>query len=248
MKVRWVCGCPLCRILVHPILSSISSIEPTEQSHYRETEEVPREHTLEQVVAEVEPQPPEESKTTSSSANEVSPTPQLIEVKVPEEVMERISKLEDEIKRVRDELSAVSEGLRNAVIEFKEVIAEASSPFSILKKNGNGNGRSKANGAHRIAPSTFVELLRVIDSMLNEMDKDTVIALLSGYFKAGIISEAIGSSLLELVELAYTMKSKGISVEKQIPYLYALAQALRIEDQSLTAILLKEMIKRGGLG
>lgn len=228
-------------------MSSLSSREIAEQPQHQGAEDS---SASEQVAVGGGIMPPEKSESTVGSVSGVSLTPQPIEVKVPEEVMERISRLEDEIKKVRDDLSTVSEGLRNAVIEFKEIIAEASSPFSLLKRDGNGggNGKSKANGAQRIAPSTFVELLKVVDAMLSEMDKETVIALLSSYVKAGVIGETVGASLAEIVELAYIMKCKGISVEKQLPYLYALAQALRIEDQSLATALLKEVIRRGNLG
>ncbi|MCX8185156.1 MAG: hypothetical protein RMI56_04415 [Sulfolobales archaeon] len=254
--VRWVCDCPICRTLVHPILSRISTPESATRVSSNSVEEaVSTDLGVEVATSETKEatQPAEAGSTPATPAPEVGVKQQTVKVEIPEEVLARISQLEEEIKRVRDEINVVSEGLKSAVLEFKEAIAEISSPFNALRnsESGNGNhrnGKAKMNGSLKIAPSTFVNMLRVIDSMLNEIDKETVRTLLSSYTKAGLISESVSSSLLEIVELVYILKNKGISIEKQLPYLYALTQALNIEDQSLAAVVLKEMIKRGNLG
>lgn len=254
----WKCNCIVCKVLVHPILRrvshSTSSVTVAEASEFNEVStseviETPPEtqRSIPQIVSQ--PQQPTEQQQQPQQ-------PTIVEVKLPPELVERMSKLDESVASLRKDLTELSESIKSMVIEFKEFLAESTSPFNLLREhqrrgNGNGKGSSNRGGAEskviqvRITPTSFFEVLKVVYSMLGKMNKEQVSTIVESYVKVGLVDEDTGKALNAIVDLAENMRKYGLNPEDQLPYLYALIQALNIGDRSLTEYVLRELIRHG---
>ncbi len=201
-----------------------------------------------------------ESRTGEAGAQGAFPVGP-VEVQVPKEFVERIDQLEEEIGKLRKELSTINESLKGIILEVKEVLAEASSPFNVLRtpleevrekeKEFNGGRKKKiqGNGGSRVLaskvklpPSKFIYLTKLASDMLRKMRKEQAIELVKGYAEAGVFDKETGETLVKIIELVDKMRSHGLTVEEQLPYLYTLAKTLGIEDPELEKIMLKELL------
>lgn len=261
----WSCSCLLCRILVYPVIRRLTPVSTTQEAGIAEVSE-----SISEAVNEVEvastpatqpqlppqpqlPQQPVGQPPEAQQGTQAQPT--VVEVKIPQELVDRLNQLESELGELRKDITALNEGIKSVVLEFKEAIAELSSPFNMLRdqsKGGNGNGNGKRIkgfnvGEHqsRITPTSFFEVLKVIYSTLGRWSKDQVLTLIDGYVKAGLIDSETGKVLNGVVDLADNMRRLGISVEDQVAYLYAIINALNIKDQSFSDYVLRELLRRG---
>jgi len=173
------------------------------------------------------------------------------EVKLPQEFVERFESLEKEVHTLHKELDILRDSLTTLAVELREAVVELSSPFNVLRDSTNGNGHRNGNGSRggsrKIQPSTFLNVLKVLYSTLEEMSKEQVLLLVRGYVDAGVVDRDVGDALAKMVELADAMRRSGLSVEKQLPYTYAILKALNVGDRGLDDYVLKELLKRGKL-
>lgn len=260
----WKCRCIICRALVHPIISRVSPVI-SYQTDLEVMKTSPPE--VEEVSKVVQVTTPSEQLKVRPTSEEVIPSkpqevpqqgqqPSVVEVKIPPELVEQMSKLESEINTLRGEIASLNDGIKSVILEFKEVIAEVSSPFNLLRgsthssRNGNGNGTKKAEASihHKLTPTSFFELLNVVYSMLSRLSKDQVRMLVEGYVKSGMVGEDVGRALVGIVELADDMRRAGLSLEEHLPYLFSMLTALNVKDQSLNDYVLRELIRRGKIG
>ncbi|HIQ03001.1 MAG TPA: hypothetical protein EYH40_01115 [Desulfurococcales archaeon] len=290
--MKWKCNCPLCRIIIHPIIRTIESkyggsasyltqkpatTPETELPEFPEEVKLmmqrPREETSGKKASEEQeelpiipsaPQTPNthtvQSNQASIAPKETELTPTQVKVEVPRELVERIDQLEEEIGKLRKELSTINESLKSVVLEFKEALAEASSPFNVLKApktvelNMKGvNDREKTGtlgsnpgyvGNSQLPPSKFIDLLILALNMLERMDRKQAISLIKGYIDTGVLERNAGEALIKIVELANYMKSQGISIEDQISFLYTLSKTFNIRDSKLEELVIKKLMRQ----
>lgn len=254
----WRCNCIVCRVLVHPVIrrvshptSSVTITEPSESIETPISEEVRTAPEAPPLTPQVVSQP---QQPTEHQQPQHQPT--VVEVKLPPELVERMSKLDENIASLRKDLTELSESIKSMVVEFKEFFAESTSPFNLLREpqrrgNGNGKGGGGRGGVEgrvaqvRITPTSFFEVLKVAYSMLSRMSKEQVSTIVESYVKVGLVDEDTGKALNVIIDLAENMRKHGLSPEDQLPYLYALIQALNVGDRSLTEYMLRELIKHG---
>lgn len=198
--------------------------------------------------------PPQQLQTLD--VTQVRQLEEVAEVKVPQEVIERFERLEEEISRLRKELSELSESMKAVMVEVKEAITEGSNPFNVLREkpsSGKSGSGSQRNGKKSLSASfpnllKTVNLLKIVYKMLDEVGKEQTMLILKGYVDVGVIDEDVGEVLIKLVELADAMRSKGLTLEKQLPHVFALFRALSTGDSVLDGYLLNELLKRDRLG
>lgn len=255
----WACNCLLCRWLVHPIIRRGASQKVTQE--VTTTESViegvsPPSLTSAGIPQDVAPMSHQVTPPPEDVRSSPPPQPTVVEVKMPQELITRLEQMESEVSGLRKEISTLNDSIKSVVLEIKEVVAELSSPFNVLRedklKRGNGNGGSKHNGSitsgtedFKMAPTSFLEVLKVIYSTLDKWNKDQVLTLIDGYVKAGLISDEVGKSLISIAELADNMRRLQISVDDQILYFYSLINALNTKERSLNEYALKELLRRG---
>ncbi|MCS7108963.1 MAG: hypothetical protein NZ911_06170 [Sulfolobales archaeon] len=262
----WKCNCAICRALVHPIIRRASVVSHVESAVVAEQAEgLPKELELGGEAtgpSQPTPSPPQPAQMVGQQSPEAvqqGQQPPVVEVKIPQELIDRINQLDAELSSLKKEMTSLSDTFKSAVIEFKEAIAEISSPFNMLRsadhRNGNGNGKngngrklSLDSGTYSsITPTSFLELLRIIYSMLGKMSKEQALILIDGYVKVGLVNSEVGKALMGVVELADNMRRSGLSLEDQLPYLYGIISALNVKDHLLSEYVLKELMKRGGI-
>jgi hypothetical protein len=175
-----------------------------------------------------------------------------LEVRLPEEFVERFESLEREVSTLHKELNALRDSLTTLAVELREAVAELGNPFNVLRGPTNGgehkDGGGKGRGSGRLQPTTFLSILKVLYSMLEEVGKEQALLLVRGYVDAGVVDREVGETLAKMVELADAMRRSGLSVEKQLPYTYAILKALNVGDRDLDDYVLRELLKRGRLG
>lgn len=252
--MRWSCNCILCRLVVHPVVRRFESVgsvglgnEVSPQKPEEVTEDlIPKQQGLEVKALEI----PQQIQQPQQDLTQVKQVEVVGEVRIPKEVIERFEQIEEEIGKLRKELSTLSESMKTVLIEVKEAISEVSNPFNVLRERSDGSkdGNGSRRDGRKIQPSTFLNLLKVAYKMLDEIGKEETVLILKGYADVGVVDEHVGEVLIKLVELADAMKSKGLTVEKQIPYIYSLLKTLNVSDPALDEYLLKELLRRERLG
>ncbi len=209
----------------------------------------------------VPPVSPTQSPSQSVEGQDKLTSPlSSVDVQIPKEFIERIDQLEEEIGRLRKELSTINESLKGIILEVKEVLAEASSPFNVLRtpvnetgkrekefnggrKKISGNGKQKVLASKAaLPPSKFVYLTKIASDMLKKMGRERAIELVRGYIETGVLDKETGETLVKIIELVDKMRSHGLSVEEQLPFLYSLAKTLGIDDPELEKLMLKELL------
>ncbi len=276
----WSCNCPICRLFVHPVLqrvspprapptSSLATEAPPEEAAVSKFEALaerapitPNKGEQEQVtnLEEMLPQPQiyvvEARKAEETEGHvEMEAEPRAVEVTIPQELIERIEQLEEEVGKLRSELSTINESIKNILVETRELLAEATSPFNVLRmaqrpSTGHGNGgRKGGNGSGEVKPSTrpskFINIARIALKILNDFGKDKAIEIMRGYAEIGVIDKSTGETLVKIVDFVDRTRRMGISLEKQVPYLYALTRVLGIQDPELDELILKELMRGG---
>lgn len=278
----WSCNCPICRLFVHPVLrrASLSRAPPTtplateallenesnvttkfeaiaerapltaeeEMSSQEQSIELPpAQHTLPQ-VAEVA------GLEESAPQGEEKEEQKVVEVTIPQELVERIEQLEEEVGKLRSELSTINESIKSIIVETRELLSEAASPFNVLRMvqqpSSSGNGKKKeVNGNGKVKPLTkpskFINLARIALKLLNDFGRDKAIEIMRGYAEIGVINKDIGDTIVKIVDFVDRTRRMGIPLEKQVPYLYALTRTLGIQDPELDELLLKELMRGG---
>ncbi len=275
----WSCNCPICRLFVHPVLRKVSpsgappasplatEASPEEISSPAskfealaekapltlEGGEQTQESPIETALLQPQPQAIEASKAEEAAPPEEEP--RAVEVTIPQELIERIEQLEEEVGKLRSELSTINESIKSILVETRELLAEAASPFNVLrmaqqpsagtgnggKKGGNGSGQEKLP----TKPSTFIHIARIALKLLNDFGRDKAVEIMKGYAEIGVIDKSIGETLVKIIDFVDRTRRMGISLEKQVPYLYALTRVLGIQDPELDELLLKELMRGG---
>ncbi|MEM1749064.1 MAG: hypothetical protein QXT01_04970 [Sulfolobales archaeon] len=257
----WKCHCLICRALVHPIISRVNIVSTKRNDVVVEqVEEPPKEFEAMNNIPQSTTSQPEQLVTKPTEQLQQTQQPVIVEVKLPQELIERMNQLDQEIINLRKEVVSLNDNFKSLIIEFKESIAELSSPFNILRnsRNGNSNGNGKNGNGKKgyekpvthptITPTSFLEVLKIIYSMLGRMSKEQALMFIDGYVKVGLINDEVGKALSGVVELADNMRKSGLSLEDHLPYLYGIISALNIKDNLLSDYVLKELIKHGKSG
>jgi hypothetical protein len=276
--VNWSCNCPICRLFVHPVLRRVSAPRAPPTSPLA-TEAPPEETTppvnkfealaekaplppeggeqqqippAESVTPQPQPQAVEASVTEEAASSKEKMEPQVVEVSIPQELIERIEQLEEEVGKLRSELTTVNESIKSILVETRELLAEATSPFNVLRmaqkpsSTGNG-GKKEGNGGSKAKPPTkpskFVSIARIALKLLNDFGREKAIEIMRGYAEIGVIDKSVGETIVKIVDFVDRTKRMGIPLEKQIPYLYALTRVLGIQDPELDELLLKELMR-----
>lgn len=242
----WRCSCPLCRLLVHPVLRRLETGQGTNhvaelEYSSRETANVPLEPEV-QTLPEAPPQ-------LNQQATEVRQEP-VVEVRIPPELTERIESIEREIDKLHKEIDSLHKSMTSIAVEIKEVLSEVSNPFNALR--GQSNGNRKINGdrgsSGKMTASTFINILRVLHDMVGDMSKEQAQLLIRSYIEAGVVSGDVGEALEKLVDVVDAMRRSGLTPEKYLPYTYALFKTLNLGNQTLDEYIIRELLKRGKVG
>ncbi|MEM0454093.1 MAG: hypothetical protein QXO98_05510 [Sulfolobales archaeon] len=225
-----------------------------------QVEEPPKEFEVMDNVPQATTPQPEQLVAKPTEQMQQTQQPTIVEVKLPQELIERMNQLDQEVINLRKEVVSLNDNFKSLILEFKESIAELSSPFNILKNSRNGNGNSNGKNGNgkksyespvthpTMTPTSFLEVLKIIYSMLGRMSKEQALMLINGYVKVGLINDEVGKALSGVVELADNMRKSGLSLEDQLPYLYGIISALNIKDNLLSDYVLKELMKHGKSG
>jgi hypothetical protein len=237
-------------VLVHPVLRRLAA---TAEVRERVTPEV-----VEELPASEPPRTPYEV-LNPPVAPQPSPPPVEkgveggpLEVRLPEEFVEKFESLKREVSTLHKELNTLRDSLTTLAVELREAVTELGSPFNVLRGPTNGSEHKDGNGnrgsSRRLQPTTFLSVLKVLYNMLEEVGKEQALLLVRGYVDAGVVDREVGEALAKMVELADAMRRSGLSVEKQFPYTYAILKALNVGGRDLDDYVLRELLKRGKLG
>ncbi len=173
---EWRCGCPICRVLVYPILkiartSSAERGKSLPLEHEGASEEQISEISAETEIAQERPYvriklseiqqteptqtqlpaiptvPPSMPQQPLQPVQQPAPIPQerpsttesetpqrSVQAEVPQQVIERIQQLEEEVSKIKNYVRASIDGIKATLVDLRSAIAELSNPFNILRK------------------------------------------------------------------------------------------------------------------
>jgi len=131
---------------------------------------------------------------------------------IPEEVKERIEKLENELGKLRSELKEVLESISEALIDVRAAVVENINPF--LSTNGSKQMLDTLNVG--VSVEHVVELIKVLNDELAKFNPNALVELIDCLAESGSISERDARMLKALVKIVSEMKRKGITVDEQI--------------------------------
>jgi prophage DNA circulation protein len=136
--VEWSCSCVFCRFFVHPIVRRFGKRVETGEEEVLEQDVIstPISTSVQQPVVDVE-------KIKESVAEHVSA---IVDSKL-REFSSRVELVEDEVKRVREDVSKSIDEVKNALVDIRAAIAEVTNPFNILRSYSRTStaSSSKAN-------------------------------------------------------------------------------------------------------
>ena len=122
-NTAWPCNCVFCRIFVHPFMRRRDqSLSKTE---IEETEELAAE-TPQQIVNQPTVNIDELKEAVAEHVV------QLTDLKF-KEFSSRVNGLEEEVKRIREDVVKNIDEVKNALVEIRSAVAEAMNPFNILR-------------------------------------------------------------------------------------------------------------------
>ena len=156
-EIPWPCECPLCRLLVTPMLRFIyrklvgshvetkvaSTIELPEENAYVDEEAGKAELLNEEEKAGVmsgrgsgEELAKEQEEISGEEEREEprEEAKQYTVVKVDEEVLSRVEALEKEVEKVKENVRKSIEYIKATLVDLRAAVAEISNPFNIMRK------------------------------------------------------------------------------------------------------------------
>lgn len=264
---NWACNCPLCRVLVHPILRLLAPNrekghvqKPPEQKQQAITKESEEKEETSSVKRSEETSSSEENLSKGSEAGEreqrkeekkeaqeesveskqqiegvvqqserglqgqtiqsivepIQPQQQPgqgeIKLVIPEEVREKIERLEEELEKLRSELKEALENISEALIDVRAAVVENINPFLMA----NGDRQTADMPSPSVDAGHIVELVRALNEELDKFNPNTLVELIDGLAESGSIGESTARILKALVKAVSEMKKKGVSVDEQI--------------------------------
>lgn len=136
--VGWSCSCVFCRFFVYPIVRRFGRRVEVGEEEVLEQEAIPSISTsVQQPAIDVD-------KIKESVAEHVSA---IVDSKL-REFSSRVESVEDEVKRVREDVSKSIDEVKNALVDIRAAIAEVTNPFNILRsysKTSTASPRSRAD-------------------------------------------------------------------------------------------------------
>jgi len=260
----WACNCPLCRVLVHPILrllvsgqEVVNARKPLKQDVMVESGENEKPNSVEReegasldkksllegsnarekegrggervggmegrrqsgdVVQQtnhgMQEQAIQNTVQNPATSLQLQEQSRQREVRpmVPEEVRERIEKLEKELGKLRSELKEALESISEALIDVRAAVVENVNPFFTT----NGGKQMPDILATNVDVEHIVELIKALNEELDKFDMGTLVELIDSLAESGSIGEGSARVLKALVKAVSEMKRKGVSVDEQI--------------------------------
>ena len=235
---RWRCSCPICRLLVHPVLKRVGATGDAggegggEMPARREVVRAP----LSGGGGAAEAPTPSEA-VGEASVEATPPAPQQVQVEIPVDeivskvvegvsssvseankvVLERIEQLEESIGKVRVELKNIVDSLQEVVVELREMLSEASNPFTQV------GATAVATSPQQPRVEGLVRAARSIANIVSRAGLEVFDKVVDEYVKAGVIGEDEAKKLKALARGLATLGSRGVRAEDVIALLEAVS-------------------------
>ncbi len=141
--VGWSCSCVFCRFFVYPIVRRFGRRVEVGEEEVLDQEATPPISTfVQQPAIDVD-------KVKESVAEHVSA---IVDSKL-REFSSRVESVEDEVKRVREDVSKSIDEVKNALVDIRAAIAEVTNPFNILRSYSRTSTASPTSKADNIINS-----------------------------------------------------------------------------------------------
>lgn len=230
MVAGWRCNCPLCRLLVHPVLRRLGAggqggpaVPRREAGAAPPGEEAtvvtplgPGEGAG--TVAGGEPLPPVSPKAApvvdeellEGFASKISASLREVVEGSNKVLLERLDRIEENVGKLRKEVKELVAGMENVIVEFREALGELSNPLFAqpLPAGGHQPPGGRAVGAAYAA--RLEALVGSLGELVEKAGLDTVLELLDEYVKAGLLSEEEARRLKALAKTIARLGSKKV--------------------------------------
>lgn len=225
----WRCNCPLCRLLVHPVLRRLGAGgQGGPAVPRREAEAAPpgEEATVvtplgpgeaSGATAGGEPLPPVSPKAVpvvdeellEGFASKISASLREVVEGSNKVLLERLDRIEENVGKLRKEVKELVAGMENVIVEFREALGELSNPLFAQPPSGalQPPGGRAMGGAYA---ARLEALVGSLGELVEKAGLDTVLELLDEYVKAGLLSEEEARRLKALARTIAKLGSKKV--------------------------------------
>ncbi len=231
----WRCSCPLCRLLVHPMLRRLGVLETRIERLSTPTvgEPTPRQAPISEPLETSESPPSSLESTVSTSlaslesqlSSVVEDTVNKLASSIRDSIessnkvlIEHLDRLEETIGKLRKELKDLVSGMEDMMVEFREALSNFNNPFAGGAENGKGVLLS-ALSTHP-SSSSLVALLPSLRQLIDRIGLETVEELIEEYKESGILGEEEAKRLRAIARTIARLRGRELDEKLLIPLLH----------------------------
>lgn len=246
---RWRCSCPVCRLLVHPVLRRLGAVgeaggpsvarrEAAAAPAVGETEVSPLASPAgpsvgEEEAAEGPAGGPLSPKTVAAAldeellegfASKISASIREVVEGSNKVLLERLDRIEENVGKLRKEIRDLVSSMENVIVEFREALGELSNPLFAQPGGMPGTGLAQAGAPAAQGLARLEALVESLATLVEKAGLDAVLELIDEYVRAGLLSE---EEARKLKAIAKTVARLGGKVEPRLllPILAGSAEA-----------------------
>jgi len=238
----WRCSCPICRLLVHPVLrraggsSAVTGLAESQRAAQSPRPSAETGGELQTEVGAAAEAPAIQSAPLSPPQQPVI-TEEVIEglaVKVTEglrEVLEgsnkvlveRLERIEENVGKLRKEIQGLVSSMENMIVEFREAISELSNPFAAAARPRIEI--PMASGGTTLPPlasdgeTRLTALVRSLRQLVEQIGLETLEELIDEYVKAGVLKEEEARKIKAIARTLAKLRGKDIDESTLLPLL-----------------------------
>ena len=243
---RWRCDCPICRLLVHPVLRRLGAVGPEgpavpragapaapRQPRGPAVEAAPLQPQAGGAPAEAgeaaaplaapvkAPQPVLDEELLEGFATKISASVREVVEGTSKVLMERLDRIEENLGKLRKEIQGLVSSMENVIVEFREAISELSNPLYAAQPGAPAGPAAPGQAmAAPVAASGHLEaLVRSLSELVEKAGLETVEELLDEYVKAGIIGEDEARRLRAIARTLSKLRGKKVDPSLILPLL-----------------------------
>jgi len=239
----WRCSCPVCRLLVHPVLRRAGGSSAAEARPVTTVAE--QEAPKPQGLGEIMGGPGAGAETVGETPGmQTPPLAQPQQPVITEEIMEglaakisegirevlegsnkvlveRLERIEENVGKLRKEIQGLVSSMENMIVEFREALSELNNPFAMASRPGIGP--AALGGAHPPLPgngdSKLVALIQSLRQLIEQVGLKTVEELIDEYVKAGVLKEEEARKIKAIALTLDKLRGKKLDESTLIPLL-----------------------------
>ncbi len=238
----WLCSCPLCRLLVHPVLrragvleNQVERITTSAPSRESTSPSVPREAPSPEYSPGAEP-PTTPSTLGSTPSIAIASLETQLSSLVEDTVnklansirdsiessnkvlIEHLDRLEETIGKLRKELKDLVSGMEDMMVEFREALSNFNNPF--IGGAENGKGVLLSTLSTHPSSGSLVALLPSLRQLIDRVGLSAVEELIGEYQESGILGEEEARKLRAIARTVAKLRGREIDEKLLIPLLH----------------------------